>query len=165
MAYGSPQARGQIGAVATGLCHSHSNPTSKPHLQLTPQLMAMPDPWPTKWGQGLNLHPQGYQLGPLPLSHNGNFSSSYYHSPWTSSAKTFCIVALPSCARWAKSFLQGFFHTCLRSSAILMPVFPSTLALVLLRWNEKRAYYHYSHYPSIFNLRQLCIFHINKGMK
>ena len=43
-AYGGPQARGQIGAVATGLRQSHSNVGSKPSLQPTPQLMATPDP-------------------------------------------------------------------------------------------------------------------------
>ena len=31
-AYGSSQAGGQIGAAATGLCHSHSNMGSEPHL-------------------------------------------------------------------------------------------------------------------------------------
>ena len=31
-AYGSSQARGQIGATATGLHHSHSNVGSEPHL-------------------------------------------------------------------------------------------------------------------------------------
>ena len=30
--YGSSQARGQIGAIAAGLYHSHSNAGSKPHL-------------------------------------------------------------------------------------------------------------------------------------
>ena len=30
---------------------------SKPHLQPTPQLKAMPDPWPTEWGQGFNPPP------------------------------------------------------------------------------------------------------------
>ena len=45
MAYASSQARGQIGAVAASLCHSHSNVGSKPSLQPTPlQLVAMPDP-------------------------------------------------------------------------------------------------------------------------
>ena len=44
MAYGSSQARGQIRATAAGLCHSHSNAGSKPCLQPTPQLPAMPDP-------------------------------------------------------------------------------------------------------------------------
>ncbi|WP_447305893.1 hypothetical protein, partial [Escherichia coli] len=42
-AYGRSQARGQIGAVAAGLHHSHSNSGSKPHLLPTPQLMATPD--------------------------------------------------------------------------------------------------------------------------
>ena len=44
MAYGGSQARGLMGAVASGLCHSHRNAGSKPHLQLAPQLMATPDP-------------------------------------------------------------------------------------------------------------------------
>ena len=33
---------------------------SKPHLQTTPQLMGMPIPWPTEWGQALNVHPHGF---------------------------------------------------------------------------------------------------------
>ena len=41
-AYGGSQARGQIGAAS--LCQSHSNAGSKPRLQPTPQLMALPDP-------------------------------------------------------------------------------------------------------------------------
>ena len=41
-AYGSSQARGRMGAAAAGQCHSHSNSGSEPHLQPTPQLMAMP---------------------------------------------------------------------------------------------------------------------------
>ena len=43
-AYGGFQARGPIGAIAVGLCQSHSNAGSEPHLQSTPQLVAMPDP-------------------------------------------------------------------------------------------------------------------------
>ena len=43
MAYGESQARGLIGAVTTGLCHSHSNAGSEPHLQPTPELTATPD--------------------------------------------------------------------------------------------------------------------------
>ena len=43
VAYGGSQARGQIGAVATGLCQSHSNAGSEPRLQPTPQLTATPD--------------------------------------------------------------------------------------------------------------------------
>ena len=43
-AYGGSQARGRIGAVATGLRQSHSNAGSEPRLQPTPQLRATPDP-------------------------------------------------------------------------------------------------------------------------
>ena len=32
LAYRGSQARGSVGAVADGLCHSHSNPRSKLHL-------------------------------------------------------------------------------------------------------------------------------------
>ena len=53
-AYGGSQARGQIGAVATGLHHSHSNTRSEPCLQ---QIMATLDPQPTEQGQGSNVNP------------------------------------------------------------------------------------------------------------
>ena len=43
VAYGGSQARGLIGAVATGLRQSHSNTGSEPYLQPTPQLTAMLD--------------------------------------------------------------------------------------------------------------------------
>ena len=43
-AYEGSQARSPIGAVAAGLCHSHSNSRSESHLQPTTQLMATPDP-------------------------------------------------------------------------------------------------------------------------
>ena len=36
-AHGGSQARGPIGATATGLCHSHNNTRSKPRLQPTQQ--------------------------------------------------------------------------------------------------------------------------------
>ena len=42
-AYGGSQARGRIGAIATGLRQSHSNAGSEPRLQPTPQLTATPD--------------------------------------------------------------------------------------------------------------------------
>ena len=42
-AYGGFQARGQIRATATSLHHSYSNARFKPHLQPTPQLMALLD--------------------------------------------------------------------------------------------------------------------------
>ena len=60
LAYGSSQARGQIGAAAASLCHSHGNTRSKPCLQLTPPLTAKPGPQPTERGQGSNMHPYGY---------------------------------------------------------------------------------------------------------
>ena len=44
VAYGGSQARGLIGPVAAGLCQSHSNARSKPHLWPTPQLTATLDP-------------------------------------------------------------------------------------------------------------------------
>lgn len=43
-AYGGSQATGQIGAVATGLHHSHRNVRSEPPLQPAPQLTAALDP-------------------------------------------------------------------------------------------------------------------------
>ena len=43
-AYGSFQARGQIGIAAPSLHHSHNNTGSEPHLQPTLKLTAMPDP-------------------------------------------------------------------------------------------------------------------------
>ena len=58
-AYGGSQARGPIGLVAAGLCRSHSNAGSEPHLRPTPQLPAMPDPSPTERGQGSNPKPHG----------------------------------------------------------------------------------------------------------
>ena len=56
-AHGGSQARGLIGAVATGLHHSHSNAGSETHLRPTPQLTATPDPEPPEQGQGSNPHP------------------------------------------------------------------------------------------------------------
>ena len=44
LAYGGSQARGRIGALATGLRQSHSHAGSEPCLQPTPQLTATPDP-------------------------------------------------------------------------------------------------------------------------
>ena len=44
LACGASQARGLIGAVATGLHQSHSNAGSKPSLQPTPQLSLVLNP-------------------------------------------------------------------------------------------------------------------------
>ena len=49
-AYGSSWVRGQIGAAAASLCHSHSNARSEPHLQTLTQLVATPDPL-THWAR------------------------------------------------------------------------------------------------------------------
>ena len=43
MAYGDSQARGPIGGVTAGLCHSHSNSRSEPCLRPTLQLTATLD--------------------------------------------------------------------------------------------------------------------------
>ena len=44
VAYAGSQAKGGIGAVATGLYHSHSRAGSEPRLRPTPQFTATPDP-------------------------------------------------------------------------------------------------------------------------
>ena len=44
VAYGGSQARSPVGAVVTGLCHSHSNSGSEPRLRPTSQLTATLDP-------------------------------------------------------------------------------------------------------------------------
>ena len=72
MAYGSSQARGQIGAEATVLGHSHGNARSESRLCPTRQLTAMPDSQSADGGPGLNLRPHGSQSGLLLLSHIGN---------------------------------------------------------------------------------------------
>ena len=43
MAYVGSQARGQIGAIAAGLHHSHSNARSEAYLQPIPQFTALLD--------------------------------------------------------------------------------------------------------------------------
>ena len=58
-AYGDSQAKGLIGAIAAGLCHSHSNVVSKPRLRPTPQLMATLGTQPTEQGQRWNPQPHG----------------------------------------------------------------------------------------------------------
>ena len=71
-AYGSSQVRGESGAVAAGLHHSHGTPRSKLHLFPMSQLVALPDLQPTERGQGPNLHPHGLYWVVNPLSHKGN---------------------------------------------------------------------------------------------
>ena len=48
VAYGGPQARGQIIATAATPCHSCSNTGSEPCLQPIPRLTATPDPLPSE---------------------------------------------------------------------------------------------------------------------
>ena len=76
-AYAGSQARGLIGAIATGLRQSHSNTRSELRLQPTPQLMATSHPEPTEWGQGLNPQPHGSKSDLFPLCHDGNSSNSW----------------------------------------------------------------------------------------
>ena len=59
-AFGSLQARGQIGALAANPHHSHSNDRSELSLRPTQQLTMTLDPKPTEQGQGLNPNPHGY---------------------------------------------------------------------------------------------------------
>ena len=47
-AYGSSQARGPIGAAASGLCHSQSNTRCELYLRPTSQLAAMLDAQPNE---------------------------------------------------------------------------------------------------------------------
>ena len=59
-AYGSSQARGLIGAVASSLHHSYSNRGSKLHLGPTLQLTAAQDLQPTERGQESNPKPHSF---------------------------------------------------------------------------------------------------------
>ena len=58
-AYGNSQARGLIGAVATGLHYSQSNTRSEPYLQPIPQLTETLDPYLVEPGQESNPQPHG----------------------------------------------------------------------------------------------------------
>ena len=69
--YGGSRVRGWIWGVTTGLCHSHSNARSKPHLWPKPPLTAMPDPYPTE-ARDQTCVPHGYYSDSFPLSHFGN---------------------------------------------------------------------------------------------
>ena len=68
-AHGSSQARGQIGAAAASLHHSHSNMGSEAPLQPIPELMEMLAPQPTEQGQGSNPYPHVYKLDSFLLRH------------------------------------------------------------------------------------------------
>ena len=62
-AHGGSQARGPVGAAATGPRQRHSNSGSEPSPQPTPQLTATPDPQPTEKGQRWDRQPRGSQSG------------------------------------------------------------------------------------------------------
>ena len=72
----------QIGAVATGLHHSHNNMGSKLRLCPIPQLMATLDPRPTEQGQGSDPHPWGYWLDHFLCATMGSLSRNIFM--WTS---------------------------------------------------------------------------------
>ena len=94
MAYGGSQARGQIEAVAAGLCHSHRNKGSDPCLLPTPQLTAMLDPLPTEQGQGLNPHPHEYLLDSLTTEPQQELLQTFLISPTSSFPKVHTVQPL-----------------------------------------------------------------------
>ena len=72
VAYVSSQARGQFGAAAVSLHHSHSNKRSKPPSSVTYMAACGNARSVTHWGRGSNSLPHGYWSGPLLLSHHWN---------------------------------------------------------------------------------------------
>ena len=58
--YGSSQARGWIGAAAAGLHHQPHKLGIWAASATYTTAHTMPDPQPTEWGQGLNLHLHGH---------------------------------------------------------------------------------------------------------
>ena len=80
--YGGSQARGQIGAAAAVLCHSHSHSHTGSELCLrpTPQLTAMPDPYPTEWSQDWTHTLIDTSWVRYPLSYSGNSNLNVFVS-------------------------------------------------------------------------------------
>ena len=75
-AYVSSQVRGQIGATAANICHSHSNIGSEPHLQIMLLVQHCQILNPMKQGRGLNLHLHGtlhWVLNTLIRNENSSF--------------------------------------------------------------------------------------------
>ena len=72
VAYGGSQARGQIGALAASLHHSHSNSGSEPSLWPTPQLRATLDPNPLIKARDRTCVLMDTSQFCQPLSHNRN---------------------------------------------------------------------------------------------
>ena len=95
VAYGSSQARGQIGAAVVGLCHSCSNSRFKL------------DPQPTEQGQGSNPHSHRYYvrfltrwvtMGTLVISFikriYNKIPNIQFHSPWPSLIGKFILLKI-----------------------------------------------------------------------
>jgi len=89
------QARGRIGAIATGLRQSHSNAGSKPCLQPIPQLMAIPDPYPLSKGRDRTRNLIVPSRIRSPLRHDRNSYVSFWitilsrHMPRSGIAKSY----------------------------------------------------------------------------
>ena len=114
--YGNSQVRGQIGAAAVSLCHSHSTVGSKPCLQPTPQLTAMPDPRPLSkardrtWifmGTSWICSSCAEMETPLIMY----FSWTWYrHKNWKSRERSGKNTVCNECL---KRLMQKFVHTCI----------------------------------------------------
>ena len=96
MAYGGFQARCPVRAVATRLCHNHSNEGSEPHPQPTPQLTATPDPQRTERGQGSNLQTHSSQSDSFPLCHDGNSETNFIYNFQSKLQQDFWLTFLTS---------------------------------------------------------------------
>lgn len=73
--YGNSQTRGQTGAGAAGLCHSHGN-RSEPHLRSMPQLAATSVRSLTHWAR-LGIEPTSSQRPYQVLNLLGHSRNSY----------------------------------------------------------------------------------------
>ena len=80
MAHGSYQARGGIGATAAGLCTSHNNARSEPHLWPT-QLTAMPNPNPLSEARDWTHILMDTKSDLFLLCHNGNSLHQLFFKP------------------------------------------------------------------------------------
>ena len=129
-AYGCSQARGQIGAVATGPCHSHSSMGSEPRLWPALQLMTMPDPQPTEQGQKLELSPHGCWSDSFLLSHEGhsrlpNFWGSK-HLPSSTAYLELWLTYKFILNEWRRAECSGYF---VASLCVLLALYLDTVLL------------------------------------
>ena len=98
-AYGSSQARGQIRAVATGLCHSHSNAGSFNH-----------------WARP-GIEPASSLVGSFPLSHYRN-SLFYFFDLRKLRSPTTTLTSQPPNGPWLQVKRQGLMG-CIWSSIFI----------------------------------------------